>query len=404
EMLLKTALRRMNENPKADVTDVGENLVEIYPTDEVAYFMLASFQGIVNDLKGTTATYNKLLEITDHPAPVYNMLGYTYLRMNDFEAAEKAFDKYIELVPDHPNPYDSKGDYFMAVKDYKNAYNSFMKAHKLDEAWGQSKAMLAKEEMEKEAIMKVIEEETAAYYANDIKRWAKTYLQDSTNVLISANNTGYNFNTGWDKIFINFQPIFTSEKGENREVKTPVRIKIYDNVAWVVYNNQEISENNQLMNEFIGTNILEKKEDDWKIVYRNNIWTFSYSQPDMFAINSINYAKSLGKSVDEIGRFTGEQFKTGWNYENLFTRVLNNWQIWATTDNLNILEQDENHLKFTANKVFTNLKINGPVFNVSYDEYLTFISRIFEVIAEQAGAVYAQETTPNGVLVSITKK
>jgi Tfp pilus assembly protein PilF len=148
EMLLKTALRRMNENPKADVTDVGENLVEIYPTDEAAYFMLASFQGIVNDFDGSAGTYNKLLEITKNKGPVYNMLGYTYMRMNDFEAAEKAFNKYIELVPDHPNPYDSKGDYFMAVKDYKNAYNSFMKAHEMDEAWSYEKAMKAKEMME----------------------------------------------------------------------------------------------------------------------------------------------------------------------------------------------------------------------------------------------------------------
>ncbi len=152
EMLLKTALRRMNENPKADVTEVGENLVEIYPTDEVAYFMLAAFQGIVNDLKGTATTYNNLLKITNNPAPVYNMLGYNYLRINDFEAAEKAFNKYIELFPDHPNPYDSKGDYFMAVKDYKNAHKSFMKAHELDNAWSHQKAMKAKELMEKELI------------------------------------------------------------------------------------------------------------------------------------------------------------------------------------------------------------------------------------------------------------
>jgi Tfp pilus assembly protein PilF len=152
EMLLKTALRRMNKNPKADVTDVGENLVKIYPSDEVAYFMLASFQGVVNDLKGSAETYKKLLEIAKNKGPVYNMLGYTYLRMNDYPSAKKAFDKYIELVPDHPNPYDSKGDYFMAVKDYENAYNSFMKAYELDNAWSHQKAMKAKELMEKEMV------------------------------------------------------------------------------------------------------------------------------------------------------------------------------------------------------------------------------------------------------------
>ncbi|MBN1986223.1 MAG: tetratricopeptide repeat protein [Prolixibacteraceae bacterium] len=401
EMLLKTALRRMNENPKADVTDVGENLVEIYPTDEVAYFMLASFQGFAKDLEGTVATYNKLLEITDNPAPVYNMLGYTYLRMNDFEAAEKAFDKYIELVPNHPNPYDSKGDYFMAVKDYTNAYQSFMKAHEMDEVWSYEKAMQAKNEMEKEAIIALIQEETAAYYANDFERWSKLYLNDSNNVNLSVNKNNYECGIGWNAIATEAKNWFTGNQGQNQEVKTPLAVKVYENNAWIVFSNKSPNE------EAIVTNMLEKVNGQWKIIYRNTVWTGTFHQPDIFVISGINHAKSMGKTVEEFAAFTGDQFKTSWpseiNLAVFVNGVRNNWGTIVKTENNKILEQDEQHAVLQFSNLLPDLK-NNPVFNVSYDDYLTFMKIVFEKISDHVGYEYTQETIPNGVQVTIAKK
>jgi tetratricopeptide (TPR) repeat protein len=149
EILIQTALRRLHENPKADVTDVGNKLIELFPRDDQAYYILTSFQRFINDPKGIIKTYNTLLEKTDNPAPVYNQLGYIYLQLNDFLAAEKAFNKYIELFPNHPNPYDSKGDFFMQVKDYPNAWSNYMTANRINESWSYEKAMKAKDLMEK---------------------------------------------------------------------------------------------------------------------------------------------------------------------------------------------------------------------------------------------------------------
>jgi hypothetical protein len=258
--------------------------------------------------------------------------------------------------------------------------------------------------MEKEAIMKVIEEETAAYYANDIDRWAATYLQDSKNVVLNASRTGYNSHLGWEKILTMGHSIFSGNQPDHREVKTPLIIKMNDDMAWVVFNNQTFNNDNQLVDEVIGTNILEKKDGKWKIIYRNSIWTNSYKQPEIFLINSLNYAKSLGKSVDEFAQFTGEQFKSGWNNENFSSGVLSNWKSWTPSEQFKILEQDEDHLIFTADHVFSNLKMNGSMFNVSYDDYISFLKSVFEKISEDLNVGYNQETTPDGVRITVAKR
>lgn len=152
EMLIKKALSRLHENPEADVTDVGKEIIDLYPKDESGYYLQGMFQNLKKDYKGSVKTYSDLLKITEDQGPVYNQLGYAYMNMGDFEASKKAFDRYIELVPNHPNPFDSKGDYFMAVKDYKNAYENYIKAHEIDAAWSYEKALKAKELMENSAV------------------------------------------------------------------------------------------------------------------------------------------------------------------------------------------------------------------------------------------------------------
>ncbi|TNF41228.1 MAG: hypothetical protein EP310_07635 [Bacteroidetes bacterium] len=145
EKLLKSAIEKLAENPKANVTDVGRKLIELHPNDKIAYYLQSQFQMIIKDLDACLKTFNQLLEITDSPGAVYNMIGYTQMNLENYEAAEKAFDRYIALVPNHPNPYDSKGDYFMQVKDYPNAFLSYMKANELDNNWSYGKALKANE-------------------------------------------------------------------------------------------------------------------------------------------------------------------------------------------------------------------------------------------------------------------
>lgn len=147
ELLLKDALVELNEDLDADVTPILTELVELYPKDKVGYYQLAMFQGLAGKYEAAEETYQKLLEVTDKPAPVYNMMGYNYMALDEMKKAREAFDKYIELAPDLPNPYDSKGDYFMAIKDYKNAYESYMKAMEINSTFtiSRDKALKAKQ-------------------------------------------------------------------------------------------------------------------------------------------------------------------------------------------------------------------------------------------------------------------
>ena len=171
EKLLKSTMEKFIAKKDADVTDIGKKLVEMYPKDVFAYYLLFNFQAIAGDKVGSHETLLKALEITQNPAPVYNMLGYSYMSLNQNDKAEAAFDKYIELAPDNPNVYDSKGDYYMNIQDYGKAYDTYMKAYALDTQWGLKKAQKAKQlegrEAVKASVAALLDKYDSAFKAKD---------------------------------------------------------------------------------------------------------------------------------------------------------------------------------------------------------------------------------------------
>ncbi len=144
ELLHKDAVSKLLMDNNADLTDLGKQLIKLYPNDVDAYDLLSHYQYRTRDDEGNLGTLKSMLEITDKPAPIYNILGYVYMRLENNEEAEIAFDKYIEFEPNLPNPYDSKGDFFMKIEDYTNAYDMYMKANEIDSLWSFKKAMKAK--------------------------------------------------------------------------------------------------------------------------------------------------------------------------------------------------------------------------------------------------------------------
>jgi tetratricopeptide (TPR) repeat protein len=148
EELLRSMLVALLEDPEADVSDIGKEIIELYPEDDQAYFPLSFYYMIQNDDENLVQIHKTLLEITDNPAPIYNLLGYSYMDLGRMEEAEDAFDTYIELEPGIPNPYDSKGDYYMKAEDYEKAYEFYMKAYEIDTLWSYKKAMKAQKMLE----------------------------------------------------------------------------------------------------------------------------------------------------------------------------------------------------------------------------------------------------------------
>lgn len=69
-----------------------------------------------------------------------------------------------------------------------------------------------------------------------------------------------------------------------------------------------------------------------------------------------------------------------------------------------MVEQDENHYIFTVRNTLPDLKSAGMINNVTYDDYLTYYRMIYEKGADYMGTGYKQETTPDGVKITLTKK
>ncbi|HPF51590.1 MAG TPA: tetratricopeptide repeat protein, partial [Draconibacterium sp.] len=238
EAIMQDALKKLLEDPESDLSEMGNQLVKMYPKSLAAHQMLSTYQSINNNVEGVLQTNLAMLDLTDNDAPIYNMLGYSYMNLGKMDKAKEAFETYIKLAPENPNVYDSMGDYFMAAKEYDNAYKNFMKAHEINDAWSYNKAMKAKELMEKDEVMAVIEKETAAYYANDLAKWAETYSQDTNIYILGAGKDGYGITSGWNNYYTSAKSFFPGQVIQNNEVKTPIRIKVYDNSAWVVFNNK----------------------------------------------------------------------------------------------------------------------------------------------------------------------
>lgn len=136
-------------------------------------------------------------------------------------------------------------------------------------------------EKEKAAIIAVIEEETEAFFDWDIERLGATHVQDETNIRLTATKSGYTYHYGWDEVESFFLDYFENEAepGNFYEEKTNYRIKIYGECAWAVYDNDYFNEEGDFLSRSIHSQILEKVDGEWKLVFYNSIYTSTWDDP-----------------------------------------------------------------------------------------------------------------------------
>ena len=134
EKLIQQAMKKLVDDPKADVTDYGKDVVDQNPNSLFAHDLLANFQQMAGDVKGAIQTYESMLDKNKQATPVYNSLGYLYMADNQMDKARESFEKYMQSDPDNANAYDSMGDYYSKVQDFKMAHDSYMKAYEMDSA------------------------------------------------------------------------------------------------------------------------------------------------------------------------------------------------------------------------------------------------------------------------------
>jgi tetratricopeptide (TPR) repeat protein len=109
-----------------------QQLVEAYPQDERAHFLLGNNYFGQQDYSKTISEYQKSVELAPDFAPAYNLLGYAYRQAGRYDDSEKAFKKYIELIPNDPNPYDSYAELLMKMGRFDESIAMYRKALKTD--------------------------------------------------------------------------------------------------------------------------------------------------------------------------------------------------------------------------------------------------------------------------------
>lgn len=125
-------------------------------------------------------------------------------------------------------------------------------------------------------------------------------------------------------------------------------------------------------------------------------------------ITLINYAKSLGKSVEDAGSSIGDIIKVTWNKENGFDGFVNGmlyvYVTFAPNGTVEITEQTENKIQFIVKNFYPPLKQSLAVFNVTYEEYLKFFDFTISKLAEYMGSTYTQKDNEGNLIVTIEKK
>lgn len=141
EEIQKKALEEWLKDKNSNNSNLGLELLDLYPNDADAYINLGFYYYLNKDYDKAISAFLKAdsTEVKDNYycgpklaiVPIC-MLGYAYLITDQLENAKSCFDHYIELFPDDQNPYDCKGDYFMQIKKYDKAYESYLKAYYFD--------------------------------------------------------------------------------------------------------------------------------------------------------------------------------------------------------------------------------------------------------------------------------
>lgn len=135
---------------------------------------------------------------------------------------------------------------------------------------------------------------------------------------------------------------------------------------------------------------------------------FMTYQANAMIMASINYAKTSGKTIQDVAAFTGELFaKTwdkNWGFSGLVKGMLHNFVCITPDGVVEILAQSGEMVKIRTNGLFPYLKNNGALFDVSYDEYLLYCKIMIEKICEAMGADFSMEANPDTIIWTISKK
>lgn len=133
-------------------------------------------------------------------------------------------------------------------------------------------------EKEKEAIIAIIKAETQSYCDRDFEAFAATWKHDESVLDVRTSKTSYGISFGWEGSGATMEEFFKNnpEPIENMEVKKNFNVQVKDNFAWATFDQDTYNGEGEIVSSNFGTNILEKIDGNWRIVYLTRLNRSSY--------------------------------------------------------------------------------------------------------------------------------
>jgi len=276
-------------------------------------------------------------------------------------------------------------------------------------------------EKEEAAIKAVIEKETNAWINLNYESWKDCYAQDEPFGRLNTSpdswggaNNWENYNSSMKTFFQNYegprpQPI----KNENENYL----IRVNDDDAWAVFVENGFDNEGNKTGWNISTRFLEKKDGKWKISYLGTHDVGSYEQGGEKlqtarnlcynnVLAAINFAKSQGVTAEEYSKYETQLALPWWNKEMGLEEFANGIVSMETAmvNQVEILKQDEKKVIIKLSNIYPAFKSQGELFDVSYEEFITWMETMYSILSDHVGCNYSQVMNDEGVVMTIEKK
>lgn len=117
-----------------------------------------------------------------------------------------------------------------------------------------------------DAIKKLIEDESKAYFSVDYQKWMESWVHTPSAYWSYADTTGITSFEGWKAIEIGFTDYFVTTKPAQIEIQRQWQeVKVYGNGAYARFK-QRLVTNGVMGPEQVEIRVLEKEKDRWKIL------------------------------------------------------------------------------------------------------------------------------------------
>ena len=126
-----------------------------------------------------------------------------------------------------------------------------------------------------------------------------------------------------------------------------------------------------------------------------------------YAVAWISFAKEHGVEPEDYGKFIGNKFTAYWNPNDGFPMLVNRMMYILNglhhANEMQIVSQNGNSITFKVKNVDLSFQ-NGPIFDVSYQDFLECSYGIISVVAKHMNSEFSHEMTNDGWYVVRMKK